>query len=282
MNASVVVGQANFTGSSSGVSASTFNGARGISVCNNKLIVADINNNRILIWNSIPTSNNTPADVVVGQPNFTSSTANNGGISAATLNQPQGVACAGGKLLIADKSNNRILIYNSIPTTSGVSADTVVGQSSMTANTATDGNALNGLENPHGVTSDGTKLFIADSGNQRALIYNSIPISNGASANVTIGGSHTEACTASKLSGETEGIYTDGSKLFIATTFPSGAQRLLIWNSIPTSNNSSADVTIGTCDTTSPATSTFNIVPGGYRQTLKDDSMLLTIVTTDF
>jgi len=32
------------------------------------LAVADTDNNRVLIWRSIPTSNNTPADVVIGQP----------------------------------------------------------------------------------------------------------------------------------------------------------------------------------------------------------------------
>ena len=36
------------------------------------VVVADTNHNRVLIWNRIPTSNDAPADVVVGQPNFTS------------------------------------------------------------------------------------------------------------------------------------------------------------------------------------------------------------------
>ena len=36
------------------------------------VVVADTNHNRVLIWNRIPTINNQPADVVVGQPDFTS------------------------------------------------------------------------------------------------------------------------------------------------------------------------------------------------------------------
>src|SRR5436190_11248773 len=79
MSASVVVGQSDFTTNNTGTTSSTLNGPRGVAICNGKLIVVDINNNRVLIWNSIPTSNNQAADVVVGQPNFTSSTANNGG-----------------------------------------------------------------------------------------------------------------------------------------------------------------------------------------------------------
>jgi len=33
-------------------------------------MVADTQNNRVLIWNSIPTQNNQPADLVLGQPNL--------------------------------------------------------------------------------------------------------------------------------------------------------------------------------------------------------------------
>ncbi len=42
-----------------------------------RLYVADLGHNRVLIWNSIPTANQQPADVVVGQPDMTSATPNN-------------------------------------------------------------------------------------------------------------------------------------------------------------------------------------------------------------
>jgi len=51
-----------------------------------KLIVVDTNNHRVLIWNTFPTSNGKEADVILGQTDFTSSTANNG---------PNTVACGG-------------------------------------------------------------------------------------------------------------------------------------------------------------------------------------------
>ena len=38
-----------------------------------KLLVCDKDNNRVLIWNTVPTTNGQPADVVVGQTDFTSS-----------------------------------------------------------------------------------------------------------------------------------------------------------------------------------------------------------------
>lgn len=253
LSASVVVGQYNFTSTSSGTNQLQLNDPVGVCTWQNKLVVADRGNSRVLIWNSTPTTSGQLADVVVGQPNFNSSTANNGGLSAATLNLPFDVDCTDGRLIIADSSNNRILIYNSIPTVNGASADVVVGQSSMTANSAQDGDALTGLQAPLGVASDGKRLFIADSSNQRALIYNSIPTTNGAAADVVIGRNGDNDCVANKLAGAPEGIYSDGQRLFIANTFPGGGHRVSIWNSIPTTNHQSADVVVGqpnmtTCD----------------------------------
>ena len=96
-------------------------------------MVADTNHNRVLIWNQIPTTNNAFANVVVGQPNFTTSTVpTNGTPSATSMSGPQGVWIQNGKLYVADTQNNRILIYNKIPATNGVPADVVVGQANFT------------------------------------------------------------------------------------------------------------------------------------------------------
>ena len=79
------------------------------------LIVADTDSNRVLIWNTIPTQNNQPADVVVGQPDFTTNFPSNPP-SAKSMSGPQGVWIQNGKLYVADTHNNRVLIFNSIPT----------------------------------------------------------------------------------------------------------------------------------------------------------------------
>ena len=42
------------------------------------LFVTDLGYNRVLIWNSIPTSNGAAADVAIGQPDLVSSIANYG------------------------------------------------------------------------------------------------------------------------------------------------------------------------------------------------------------
>lgn len=64
-----------------------------------------------MIWNTFPTTSGASADTVLGQQNFTSSTANSGGIGAATLNTPVALILYGQRLLVADYANHRVLSY---------------------------------------------------------------------------------------------------------------------------------------------------------------------------
>lgn len=62
------------------------------------------------------------ADAVIGQPDFTSGLANQGGSPGAnTLNQAVG-APAAGNFYVLDPSNSRILGFNTIPATNNASA----------------------------------------------------------------------------------------------------------------------------------------------------------------
>jgi len=157
------------------------------------LAVADTLNNRVLIWNTLPAAMNQPPDVVVGQTNFTSNSFPGDTPTATSLRGPQGVWLQNGKLFIADTMNDRILIYNSIPTANGAAADIVLGQPNMTtwvqiniANQNTSA-AANNMLTPVSVTSDGKHLFVADLGYDRVLIWNSIPTTNQQPADVEIG-----------------------------------------------------------------------------------------------
>ena len=145
------------------------------------LAVADTNNNRVMIWNSIPTTMNAPANLVLGQPDLdTFQTPNT--VNASTLRGPEGVWIQNGKLFVADTQNYRILIWNSIPTSNNQPADVVLGQANFNsvyqppvgANVYPKTNASQML-NPVGVSSDGTHLFVADLGFNRILIWNQIP-----------------------------------------------------------------------------------------------------------
>ena len=157
------------------------------------LAVADTLNNRVLIWNTLPTTMNQPPDVVVGQTSFTTNVFPGDTPTATSLRGPNGVWIQNGQLFVADTQNDRVLIYNSIPTSNGAAADIVLGQPNMTTyvqvNIAdqTTSAASNNLLTPVSVTSDGTRLFVADLGFNRVLIWNTIPTTNQQPADVEIG-----------------------------------------------------------------------------------------------
>jgi len=255
MSASVVLGQPDFTsntlyGGASGPNDKSFIYPWGICVHDGKLIVSDRNLNRILIWNSIPTQNNTPADVVLGQPDFTTGTANNGGVTAQSLSESIGLSCTNGKILIADELNHRVLIWNSIPTVNNTPADIVIGQPNMISNSENAGINIgpNTLRKPRSVWYDGTKLIVSDSDNHRILIFNSLPTTNGASADIVVGQpdfTSTGREVSQRGLNRPFGVYSDGTKLYVGDFM---AHRVMIWNQIPTQNHQPADVVIGQPD----------------------------------
>jgi sugar lactone lactonase YvrE len=132
------------------------------------LYVADTNNNRVLFY---PSGSTTAARVYGQSGSFTTGTANNGGISANSLDRPFGGALdSGGNLYVADYGNNRVLFYPS----SSMTATRVYGQlGSFTTNTINNGGiSANSLYGPiaFGLDSSGN-LYVADGDNNRVLLY---------------------------------------------------------------------------------------------------------------
>ncbi len=300
--ATVVLGQPNFlstvqplTATQNNLSAPTAIASDGVHVA-----VADTNNNRVLIWNRIPTVNDQPADVVLGQPNFISNTVL--APSASSLRGPQGVWIQNGKLYIADTQNNRILVWNQIPTANNAPANLVLGQPNFTTVSnpgltsvccttggtieLINGASANTMFNPVSVTTDGTHLFVADLGYNRILIWNSLPTKNQQPADTEIGqvdmngaipdNGYTVPADLSPGVANTNGIefpvmctVSDGVDSNGYATYPavcnstlsfprfalavgnslavadSGNDRVLIYNTIPTSNAASADTILG-------------------------------------
>jgi sugar lactone lactonase YvrE len=245
--ADIVVGQPDMTSSAYGTSATLMAGPTGIYSDGTRLFVVDENNSRVLIYNTIPTTNGAAANVVVGQPNMTSSAY---GTSATAMSWPSGVYSDGTRLLVAD-GNNRVLIYNTIPTTNGAAANIVVGQPDMTSSSY--GTSATLMAGPVGVYSDGTRLFVADYTDSRVLIYNKIPTTNGAAADVVVGQPDMTSSaygTSATAMHYPSGVYSDGTRLFVAD---SQNNRVLIYNTIPTTNGAAADVVVGQTNMTSSA-----------------------------
>jgi NHL repeat-containing protein len=160
------------------------------SVTPNRLYVADSSNSRVLGWADVTAFNNGyRADLLIGQPDFLSSTCNNGGVSAKSLCFPTGVAVdSAGNLYVTDEGNSRVLEYNT-PFITDTTADLVFGQGgSFTSNDCNHGGvSADSLCFPWGVAVDSAgDLYITDSSNSRVLEYNT-PLATDTTADLVFG-----------------------------------------------------------------------------------------------
>ena len=97
--ATLVLGQPDFTTTTENLAATptTLRLPTAVASDGVHLVVADTNHNRVLIWNRIPTSNNAPADVVVGQATFNTTLVPGNTPNAKSMRGPQGCGFRTGK-----------------------------------------------------------------------------------------------------------------------------------------------------------------------------------------
>jgi hypothetical protein len=175
------------------VSARTLNVPTGLAADGEVLAIADAWNHRVLIWHRRPSAGASygPPDVVVGQADPTSGSANRGAERARgdTLNWCYGVAICQGRLIVADTGNRRVLIWDRIPETNGAHADHVLGQRDFETRDENAGHDAGdiGMRWPHGLAQVGTALLVADAGNNRVMVWRSFPARNGAPCDLVLG-----------------------------------------------------------------------------------------------
>jgi uncharacterized protein (TIGR03437 family) len=192
--ADVILGQANqfqtFTGGPGTSNSQGLNGPTGIAVdAVGNVYVADSNNNRILRY---PTPLATAAtqtapilpDLVLGQPGFSTNGANQGGISASTLNLASGSSVplfigmafdSAGTLFVSDVYNNRVLLFPASVLKAqnfGPPSTLVLGQvNNNSTSPAPNFFSTSGMTHPAGLAIDGKgRLYVADSIG-RVLVY---------------------------------------------------------------------------------------------------------------
>ena len=157
-----------------------FNRPSGLSSDGTRLVMADTFNNRVLVWNELPTGNVEP-DLVLGQGHFGS---NEPGTGLDRMNWPVTTATAGGKLLVADTQNDRILVWTTFPTASGQPADLVLS----TPGEANKHSSSTGIDWPWGVWTDGTKVVVSSTMGGRVLVWTSFPTRTNQLADLTLTG----------------------------------------------------------------------------------------------
>lgn len=192
--ADLVIGQADFSregrNAKGEAGAASLNVPTGIAATPDVLAVADAWNHRVLIWHGLPEKNNRPADVVLGQADFSAMLANRGGAPRAdTLNWCYGVAIRDGALIVCDTGNRRVLVWETIPTLNGTPADLVLGQGAMDCRDENGGRGVDacGMRWPHGAAMSGAALLVADSGNNRVMVWHRMPSKNGAPCDLVLG-----------------------------------------------------------------------------------------------
>lgn len=96
---------------SASASASTIIDPVSVAFDGKRLFVGDAALHRVLIWNSLPMADAQPADIVLGQQNFTLGNAPEAP-GADSINRPAALASDGTNLFIADNLDHRILVFS--------------------------------------------------------------------------------------------------------------------------------------------------------------------------
>jgi hypothetical protein len=173
--------------------ADTLFGPRGAALAGPQgpLFVCDTGNRRVLVWHTLPQRNGAPADLVLGQRDFTTRDAGGGDdIDAAGMRWPHAAALDGGRLFVSDAGTSRIMVWHHLPETDGAPCDAVIGQADFAGadnNRGAYDPTAGSLHLPYGVAATAGHLFVADTANSRLLGYDLAGLDSGMAADRLVG-----------------------------------------------------------------------------------------------
>ncbi len=156
----------------------------------NYLYVSDDHQRLMVFDTSAGITDGMNASYVLGQPDFTSGNSSYG-LNAIGFNYVKGIAVdtADHLLFVASNSQDRVMVFDtSSGLSNGMSAVHVLGQPDLV--TSGSNTTQNGMGSSRGVWFDpGTKrLFVADEGNNRVLVYDiSSGVTDGMNASYVLG-----------------------------------------------------------------------------------------------
>jgi hypothetical protein len=215
--------------------------------------VCDTGHHRLLAWKQTPARDHVPADLVIGQPDFTREGRNGcGAAGAASLHVPTGVAAENDVLAVADAWNHRVLIWHGLPHRSNQPADVVLGQAdfhSAHANRGGPSPTAATLNWCYGVAIHNGRLYVADTGNRRVLAWERIPSHCGVPADLVLG--QRDFATRDEGAAEPMGavgmrwphaVACAGEMLVVADA---GSSRVMVWSRPPQCNGAACDFVLG-------------------------------------
>lgn len=206
-----------------------FNHPGNIATDGTRLLLADTWNNRVLIWNTIPDGNVSP-DMVLGQDSLTT---NDPGTALNRMNWPVGVSTANDKVVVADTENDRILTWNSFPTSNGQPCDLYLDLKQYDPE----------MGWPWAVWTNGTKIIATSTKGAAVLIWNTFPTYNNQQPDLILRGQNPDDNT--NRFGTPRTIGSDGETyLVIGDHNPENEtadEGNFFWNSFPTFNNAPYD-----------------------------------------
>jgi sugar lactone lactonase YvrE len=205
-------------------SAATFNGPYGITTDGTNLYVADSGNNKIrkIVIATGAVSSFTGALSTAGTPGFA-----DGAAAGATFNTPIGITADSTNLYVTDTGNNKI--RKILIATGAVSSFTGMTNSASTQGAADGAAASATFNQPWGLTTDGTNLYVADCSNNKIR-----KISSGTVSSLT--GEPNLACTAGAADGSATAatfnsptyIFTDGTNAYVSDYFNATIRQIIL------------------------------------------------------
>ena len=215
--------------------------------------VADASNSRVLKFLD-PYTTDTTADTVFGQADFTARNPSYPYGTATSLAGPRGVGTDGsGGLWVADTLDHRVVRFP----VAGGAATVVLGQSGFVSSTTfppyTSGCSATRMNQPEKVHAGaGGRLYVADTGNHRVLVFQS-PYSSGMAASAVLGQANLTSCSANRggaASASTlkspEGVFEDADgNVHVADA---GNNRVLVYRTPFSGGDLVADQVLGQPD----------------------------------
>ncbi len=177
--ADIVLGQPSDSGREENrgesVGPASFRWPHAITGTEDRLLVADAGDHRVLGWSPLP-DGDVPAVSVLGQQDFFSAEEwPYGPHTGDRFRFPYAVGLDDGLLAVADTANNRVLLWDELPSEplGGRPADHVLAQPDFGSN-GENRWALVGRDTlcwPYGLSLHGDRMGIADSGNNRVMLW---------------------------------------------------------------------------------------------------------------